>query len=211
MLRAGARVRELWAAGAEAPLRFHGGLGVVRIRRLLSGDHDVMVSALDLRPGDRVLDATAGLCADALVAAHAVGDGGEVVACEASPLLAELLAFGAAHPPGDPPVAAACARLRIVAAEHLAFLRAQPDRSFDQVYFDPMFRRPTGAALDFARLRDLADPRPLERAALEEARRVARRRVVVRDRRESRELVRLGLVPIPGLSRTGATKYGMLP
>jgi len=65
--------------GIEDPFFFHPGLSVVRIKRLLRGDNDIMVQACQLQPGDSFLDCTLGLAADAIVASFVVGDEGRVL------------------------------------------------------------------------------------------------------------------------------------
>lgn len=204
--------RALFLPGTAAPLRHAGALGIVRVRRLLAGEIDVLIEALALQPGERVLDGTAGLCADALVLAHVVGPEGGVVALEASAPLVEVMAFSLAHPHvKDEAVRAAAARIELRHARHEALLPTLPDGAFDVVYLDPMFERPAGASPDFAPLRAVADMAKLTPEVLREARRVARRRVVVKDAFGCARLQQLGLRPIPGLSKGAGRRYGMLP
>jgi hypothetical protein len=197
-------------ATAEAEQRWSAGMGVLRMRRTearLEGrpvsptDRDPFLEAAGICPGDEVLDATLGLGADALVAAAAAGPAGRVVALEASPLLAAWVAEGLHRLEAAP----AAGRIEVRAAEHLAALSALPDRSFDVVVFDPMFRHARAQPGGFELVRALADPRPLEAAALDEARRVARRAVVVKDGAPGWDLARLGLTPLP--SARGAHRY----
>lgn len=202
--------RALWMPGMRQPWRFHGGMAVLRIRRLLAAvEPDPFLLACDLRPGDSFLDCTAGALADAIVAAHAVGSGGRVVAVEASPLLHAVVAHGAAHVRfGEAPIDDALDRIEVRLADHLELLRKLPDRSFDVVYFDPMFCVGTRAPPGFDVVRALADPRPLEAEALAEAMRVARRRVVVQDRRAGGALERLAIPELPVISRHASTRFG---
>jgi hypothetical protein len=67
-----------------------------------------------------------------------------------------------------------------------------------------MFRHPRAATPGFALLRRLADSRPLAREALDRARRVARRGVLVKDGTPGWDLARLGVAPLPG--RRGAER-----
>jgi hypothetical protein len=92
--------------------------------------------------------------------------------------------------------AAAAARIEVVAGDACEVLRELPDRSFDVVAFDPMFRHGREGTPVFALVRRLADPRPLPPEALAHARRVARRAVVVKDGVPGWDLARLGLAPI---------------
>jgi len=198
----------LVAGGLET--RWSPGMGLLRARRLAkvrdgrrAGDasaRDPFVEAAGLVPGDRVLDCTLGLGADALVAAEAVGPGGEVVGLERSPGLAAWVAEGLLRLPYP-----AARRVVVRAAEHGEALAQLPDRSFDVVVFDPMFRHARAAPGGFDAVRALADPSPLAPEALARARRVARRRVVVKDGAPGWDLARLGLVPLP--SARGAHRY----
>ena len=188
----------LWLAGAEHP--FTPGMGALRAKRLARGEsatRDPFLEAAGLVPGDEVLDCTAGLAADAIVAAQAVGPSGRVVALEGSAALAAWADEGLRrldHP--------AARRVRVLCAEHGQFLRGCPPRTFDVVVFDPMFRHPRAQEPAFDPVRRLADPRPLSPEALAAARRVARRWVVVKDGTPGWDLARLGLAPLP--SRRGA-------
>jgi hypothetical protein len=204
--------RALWLPGMTEPWRFHGGMAVLRIRRLIAGgEADPFLLACDVREGDRFLDCTGGACADALVAAHAVGEGGHVEVVEASALLHAVTAHGVAHVRfGEAPIDAALDRMHVTLGDHLDVLRSLPDRSYDTVYFDPMFRESTKAAPGFDVVRALADPRPLAAESLAEARRVARRRVVIQDRRTGGELERLGVPELPVMGRASAVRFGVL-
>jgi SAM-dependent methyltransferase len=215
----------LAAAGADAALvlsaenallvaegethRWSPGMGALRAKRLrarLAGrapdatERDPFLEAAGLREGDRVLDCTLGLGADALVAATAVGPGGGVVGLEASPALAAWVAEGL-HRLGDE----AAARVGVRAGDHAVLLAALPDHSFDVVAFDPMFRHGRAEPAGFDLVRRLAEPRPLSAAALARARRVARRWVIVKDGAPGWDLARLGLAPLP--SARGAHRY----
>ena len=196
-------------ATATADQRWSAGMGLLRMRRTLARlegrpvsptDRDPFLEAAGIRPGDAVLDATLGLGADALVAAAACGPGGRVVALERSPVLAAWVAEGLRRLGVEP-----ARRIEVRAGEHLAALSALPARSFDVVAFDPMFRHARAQPGGFELVRALADARPLAAEAVAEARRVARRWVVVKDGAPGWDLARLGLAPLP--SARGAHRY----
>jgi 16S rRNA (guanine1516-N2)-methyltransferase len=187
----------LFFDGAEH--RYHPGMGALRAKRLALGEGataEPFLAAMELKAADHVLDCTFGLGGDALVAAEAVGPGGRVVGLEASPVLATWTAEGLRRLP-----LAAARRIEVHCQEHGAFLRSLPDRSFDVVFFDPMVRRALAQAPSFDVVRRFGSPSPLDPAALAEARRVARRWVVVRDGAPGRDLARLGLCPLPSRRR----------
>ena len=88
-------------------------------------------------------------------------------------------------------------------ADAAAYLARAEDHSFDVVLFDPMFGRPRKSSAAFAAMRRHADHSPLTAAMLEDARRVARRRVVVKGSRYSSDFKALGLLAAP--ARPNAT------
>ena len=178
--------------------RASAGMALLRLLRARRGETDPLVTAAGLRAGDRVLDATLGLGGDALIASQATA--ARVVGLESSSLLA---AFAQAALRRLPEAAReAGTRIEVVRADHREFLRAQADGSFDVVLLDPMFRRAAEAGPLFELLRAYADHEPLAAATLREARRVARRGVLVKDAAPGPELQRLGLAPL--LSRRSA-------
>lgn len=200
--------RALLAAGG-AEHTWSPGMGALRMKRVLArragapagaATHDPFAEAAGLEPGDHVLDCTAGLAADALVAAAAAGPGGRVTALESSRALAAWTGEGLLRLDAEP-----ARRVEVHAVDHLEFLRAAPARSYDVVTFDPMFRHARAEPGGFDLVRRLADARPLAPEALEEARRVARRWVLVKDGAPGWDLARLGLVPLP--SARGAHRY----
>lgn len=198
----------LIAGGQE--LFFHPGLAKLRIKELAAGKTDQMVKAMGLRPRDRVLDCTVGLAADALVAGYAVGDGGRVLGLEAVTAVALIVGHGLEqYRSGDDPLAEAVRRVDILAADYRQYLPAAPSGSFDVVYFDPMFRSPRPKSSAMAPLRLLAERAPVDAAAVTEALRVARRRVVMKERRDSPEFERLGFRRVVG-GRHSPVAYGVL-
>jgi hypothetical protein len=202
-----ARAATLVLEGEER--RFSPGMGALRAKRLrarLAGrapdatERDPFLEAAGLREGDHVLDCTLGLAADAIVAAVAVGARGRVVGVEASPILAAWVAEGLRRLADE-----AAARVEVRAGDHAEILAGLPERSFDVVVFDPMFRHGRAEPAGFDLVRRLADPRPLASETLRRARRVARRCVVVKDGAPGWDLARLGLAPLP--SARGAHRY----
>lgn len=165
----------------EARLGFHPNMAARRIAgRGAQGDHYLRVAGIG--PGDHVLDCTCGMGADAISAAHAVGDTGRVVALEAAPILADIVATGmAGYAKGSDALITAMRRVEVIAArarEHLATL---PSDSFDVVAFDPMFAWPQDGAHGLDLVRAFAVDDVPDAAVLTEARRVARRCMVMAD------------------------------
>lgn len=172
---------------------FHLNLAKMRIKNLQAGKHDHMIDAMALAPGDTVLDCTLGLASDAVVASFHTGTSGRVVGLEVVPVVAEITRRGlAAYDPEEPEIKAAMARITVINTGYQDYLPGLPDKSFDIVYFDPMFRRPVKASSSMAPLRFLADHMPVPPVMVKEAIRVARKRVVIKEARQSEEFARLG-------------------
>lgn len=190
-------------------LTYHPGMALHRIRALQAGATDPMVEAMGLEGGEQVLDATLGLGSDALVAAYAVGPQGSVTGVEKVPALAALTREGLRRYPWEQPaLAEAAARIRVVAADHRAFMEGCGRGSFDVVYFDAMFERTLSGSSAMAAWRLVADERPLAPEAVALALEVARRRVVVKDRRDSPRLAALSPPRLVG-GRSSRVVYGV--
>lgn len=189
---------------AHGALRFSPGMAMLRIKRIDAGHplDDQVIKLGELRPGDVVLDGTLGLGADALVCAKAVGPSGRVIGVEQSLPLFALVSEGVGGPlpfTGMAPIAC----VHGLAGEVLA---GMGDASVDVVLFDPMFELPKKASPAFEILRRYASFEPLTPATLGQARRVARRWVLVKSGRFTRLLAELGLQPEPG-SRSADVRW----
>lgn len=172
---------------------FHIGMAKLRIKNLRDGKYDHMTDAMGLCPGDAVLDCTLGLGTDAVVSSFVLGAQGRLVGLDSSCIVTELVRRGlAAYNAEDVEIEAAMHRIEVICAEHIDYLRNLPDKSFDIVYFDPMFRYPLKDSSGIAPLRLLANPAPVTIEAISEAIRVARKRVVLKEASSSAEFTRLG-------------------
>lgn len=175
---------------------FHPNNAAFRIKRLERGDTDSMLSICQIQPGDHVLDATLGLGADAIVFAHATGRSGRVVGVESQMLIARLVADGLKHWQNESEtLAIAMRRVEVLAGHHLDVLRNLPDQSFDVVYFDPMFETTVDSSTGINGIRTYANAKTLTGEAVQEACRVARRRVVLKEGNAGRLHERFGFTP----------------
>ena len=87
-------------------------------------------------------------------------------------------------------------RVEVARADYGNFLRGEADDAWDVVYFDPMFATTVAAARGLDMIRRLARAGGPTSADIDQARRVARRRVVMKDRLPGPELERLGFTAI---------------
>jgi 16S rRNA (guanine1516-N2)-methyltransferase len=176
---------------------FHPSTALIRLKRLLRGEPDVLLKLADIHPGDHVLDCTAGLASDAIVFAFAVGDRGQVTALESSKTIAFLVREGLSHyTSGLLEVDQAMRRIQLINIDHTLFLKDLPDKSYDIIYFDPMFRKPIDDSHSISPIRHFANDQSLTLLTIEEAKRVARRRVILKENRDSKEFERLGFQKI---------------
>lgn len=191
---------------------FHPSMAMVRMKRLLKGEKDNMLVASLVREGDQIIDCTMGLASDAIIYSHAVGHTGKVIALESSPIPYLLAREGlTTYESGVPELQEAMSRIQVVQVDHLEYLKSLPDRSADIVYFDPMFRQAAaGSAME--PLRELAEHKALRIEAIDEARRVARRKVVLKEQTGSGEFTRLGFEYRRGTysNRSAKIVYGVI-
>ena len=193
----------------EGELFFHPNMSHLRVKNLRKGQHDNMAQAMGLATGMSVLDCTLGFGADAIVASFVTGEHGRVVGLEKSPLIAAVTSHGlATFDREGEAMTAAMRRIEALNTAAIDYLRAQPDDSFDVVYFDPMFRHPLMQSENMNPLRYAADHDPVSEEMMAEARRVARRRVVLKETSKSTEFARLGFPEIAG-GRYSPVHYGV--
>ncbi len=182
-----------WTKGAEQPLFFHPNMAYVRLQRVLRGENDPLLKAVQANAGDHIVDCTAGFAADAIMLAYAAGASGTVTAIESESNIYILVKEGLRHYKADwGELESIMARIEVTQADYKQWLRSAPANSCDILYFDPMFDRPVEASASFSPLRALANHAPLSEADVHEACRVARRRVVLKARKGSELFARCG-------------------
>lgn len=160
---------------------YHPGTAMFRYKRFKQGDIEPFLTAVQLQPGDSFLDTTLGFGADCLMASVVVGVRGKVMGVEKSPVLSFL--FQQSQQLADlrlPELTAALKRIECVEQDALAFLKLQQDNSFDVVYLDPMFEESIEEATNFKTHKVFAAGDTLSKEWVQEALRVAKRRVVVK-------------------------------
>ncbi|WP_050180660.1 class I SAM-dependent methyltransferase [Domibacillus robiginosus] len=178
--------------GSGAPFFFHPGSAMFRVKRLTGGGEDELVNVCGLAGGMSFLDCTMGPAADSITASAAVGEAGRVQAVEANPLIAHIVREGlASWTDGPAPLLEAMRKIQVQAADYHTYLKGVPDASFDVVYFDPMFETAVDSS-GIAPLRSFASYTDLTIEAVREAKRIARRRVVLKDHFRSERFAKLG-------------------
>lgn len=183
---AGKNRYEYYVKGAAAPFFFHPNSAAFRLKRVARGEQEPLLDACALEAGDSFLDCTLGIGSDSMLAAFAVGNEGRVVGLEANVNVAFIVAKGMqAYDTSELPLTAVMRGIEVVQSEALAFLQTQPTDSFDVVYMDPMFEEVIEEATNFEALRGAGAHITLSEAWVHEAKRVAKKRVVLKAHYES--------------------------
>ncbi|MGE6515869.1 class I SAM-dependent methyltransferase [Lysinibacillus sphaericus] len=178
---AGKNRYDYYAFEASEPFFFHPNSAAFRLKRVARGETDPFLEAMQLITGDSVLDCTLGLAADAMLAAYTVGGAGRVIGTEANPNIAFIVEQGMqTYDTSELPLTACMRQIEVVQAEAVTYLRSLPDNAFDVVYMDPMFEEIIEEANNFQALRSAGEHLTLTEEWVSEARRVAKKRVVLK-------------------------------
>ncbi|WP_243290807.1 class I SAM-dependent methyltransferase [Bacillus sp. FJAT-47783] len=173
---------EYYPIHASQPFFFHPNSAMFRVKRLMKGEKDPFIEAAALSAGMSLLDCTVGLASDSITASFVVGRNGKVIGIEKSSIISYLVQKGLQRWETQvDEVNEAMRKISIIQGDHYAYLQSMPSKSFDVVYFDPMFEETIEAANGIDPLRDIASYGRLSTEVIEEAKRVARSRVVLKD------------------------------
>ncbi|MGT2950810.1 SAM-dependent methyltransferase [Streptococcus cuniculi] len=154
-------------------LFFHPDTALLRIK---SG-RDPLLEIIGEGP-KTICDCTMGLASDSIVMASA---GHQVTAVESSRLIAFIVSRGLQElDTGNEAVNSAMRSIKVVEMDSLSFLRQQPSQSFNVLYFDPMFSETIRESQNLSGLAGLANPSRLTEELLEEAKRVAREKIILK-------------------------------
>ena len=154
---------------------------------------------MNLKRGMKVLDCTLGLGSDAIVESYIVGSEGSVTAIEINPYLAAVVEHGLkTFKDESTDIIDSMRRIKVVNMNYTDFLKSAEANSFDVVSFDPMFRHALERSSNLNSIRSVADHRAVTVEAINEACRVAKCRVVLKENAKSLEFQRLGFEKICG-------------
>ncbi|MHB8984140.1 MAG: class I SAM-dependent methyltransferase [Carboxydocellales bacterium] len=194
----------------EQQFYFHPGMAKLRVQAVERGQQDQFIAATGLEQGFSHLDCTLGLAADAILASYIVGSSGKVVGVESQSLLATLAQEGlGSYSDENRPLIEAMRKIEVINIQAKNYLTSLPDECYDVVYFDPMFRHTKRKSSAMDLLRTFGNPAPIDLSTIQEALRVARLRVVVKEGRGSGVFDELGISRIVG-GKYSAVAYGIL-
>lgn len=173
---------ELYRPGMEKPFFFHPNSAAFRLKRLTKGEQDPLIEVARLNEGDSFLDCTLGLAADSIIASYAVGESGKVLGIEKESDVAFLVQEGLKKfQTAFPELKEAMNRVQVQQADAVAYLKGVPNNQWDIVYIDPMFSTPVGESSNFTPLREVGANSQLTKEWIDEAYRVCKRYVIVKD------------------------------
>ena len=194
---------------SDEPFFFHPSSSVFRVKQLQDGGRDPLVEAAALHAGDTVIDCTLGLGSDSIVMSHAVGAAGRVIGIESEWITSELVREGMrVWTEKDESLNASMRRIEVVHAEALSYLKTCDDASVDVIYFDPMFETTISESVHLNPLRAIANGSPLSDALMNEAKRVASRRIVLKAHFESEWFEQYGFTRLK--RKTSKFHYGYI-
>jgi hypothetical protein len=161
---------------------YHPNMIQVRWQNLDHGDRDLFAEATQLKSGDSILDCTVGFAAEAIIASRLVGASGLIIGLESVAELAAITRNGvASFKMQSKGIQEAMRRVNIVTADYRDYLPKCATSSIDVVYFDPFFpSRMPGSENSVGPLHHFGNASPLCAQSVTEARRVARRRVIIK-------------------------------
>lgn len=190
-------------------VKYHPNFSMVRGKRLLNNENDALVDAAELKPGMSFLDCTMGLAADSVIASLAVGPSGRVTALEQSFILYLLAKEGlASYDTNIEMVNDAMRAIETVYQNHTAYLEKLPDNSFDIVYFDPMFDEEIADSQSLRLITEVTHTETLSQKAIDEAKRVAAKKVVLKDHFRSSRFEQFGFMQ--QVRKTSKVHYGVI-
>lgn len=200
---------QLYHASSKDPYFFHPNLARVRVKALMNGGRDAFIEACGLQKGDTFLDCTLGFASDSIVASYAVGEDGSVTGLEASPVLAYVTSLGLRNwNDEESAIRNAMGRITVKHADHLEYLRSLEDKCVDIVYFDPMFEESIDESNAMQSMSPFADHGLLLIESVEEAKRVSRRKVVLKDHFRSTRFKEFGFRQ--QVRKTSKFHYGII-
>lgn len=190
-------------------VKYHPNFSMVRGKRLLNNENDALVDAAELKPGMSFLDCTMGLAADSVIASLTVGPSGRVTALEQSFILYLLAKEGlASYDTNIEMVNDAMQAIETVYQNHTAYLEKLPDNSFDIVYFDPMFDEEITKSQSLRLITEVTHTETLSQKTIDEAKRVAAKKVVLKDHFRSSRFEQFGFMQ--QVRKTSKVHYGVI-
>lgn len=188
---------------------FHPASSKMRMRNLRHNQRDHLIEILDLRGDELIYDLTLGLGSEAiLMAAHL--DSGKVIGVEGSRHIYTIVKYGMrSYVDQSAWVNESFKRIELINADYKTWIRKQPENACDYCYCDPMFDNPVMTSSGFNPLRPFAVYDRLSQEDVDEMRRVARKKVILKALSRDSLFKDIRTDEIRG-SRTSGVMYGII-
>ena len=177
----------------DAEVFYHPNMASLRIKQLQNQQLDGFITACQLKEGMTFLDCTLGLASDALVALYQVGKTGQVIGVEKSFPLSVIVKEGLTqYLEKELTLAPLQSNLTLINDDNLTYLKTLPDNSVDVIYFDFMFEKTVESSAGIGVIKPLVAYDQLTKEHVEQAKRVARNRIVVKSSHKNAMVEALG-------------------
>jgi 16S rRNA G966 N2-methylase RsmD len=188
---------ELYLPNEKHPIFFHPNSAMFRVKRLINGNHDPLIDACKLTEGMSFLDCTLGLGSDSIVASFGVGERGSITSLEGNKAIAHLVKTGLKT--WESQLSVMDKAMRAITVEftlYQEYLKTCKNHSIDVIYFDPMFEESIQGSAGLVGVKKLALYDDITKETIQEAKRVAIKRIVLKDHWKSHRFEKLGFTPI---------------
>ena len=184
---------ELHNKDSHEPYFFHPNVAMIRAKRLLKGEQDPLIEVSGLHEGDSFLDCTLGFGSDSIIASLVVGVSGKVIGIESSTILAYIVKQGLqSWSSQNQRIDQAMRKVEVVNSNHLDTLKSMSAKSVDVIYFDPMFEESIPESNAIQAMSYHCNHETITADTIEEAKRVARKSIVLKDHFRSERFQKLG-------------------
>lgn len=194
---------ECYQNSGEESFFFHPNSAMFRLKRVARGESDPFLDATGLDKGMSFLDCTIGLASDSILASYKIGIDGKVIGTEENNIVAFIVKQGLqTWQTGNEHFDNALRGIQVENMNHLQYLQTCLDNQFDVIYFDPMFEEDVNKSDGIQELKKLACYSDITEEIINEAKRVARCRVVLKDHFRSKRFEAFGFEVIKRKSAT---------
>ncbi len=166
----------------DKELFYHPSMAMLRIKRILKGEEDIFTIMLGQISGFNILDCTLGFGSDALIFSFLAGENGSVTALEKNKIIYTIVADGLkGNYQKWEEINQYTNGINPLNIDYTDFLYNSQPKSFDIVYFDPMFEKPINQSVHLEPLRAFAEEMPLKKEVVEQAKIVAKKYVIIKN------------------------------
>ncbi|MCA1030393.1 class I SAM-dependent methyltransferase [Bacillus timonensis] len=184
---------EIHSRDNNAPFFYHPNSAMFRMKRIIKGEKDPFLSCVNIQRGKSFLDCTVGLGSDSILASYIVGENGKVIGLEANKFISYIVKKGLETWTTNLEVMnKSMRRIKIEHSTYEEFLIQSPDKSYDVIYFDPMFEEDIEESNGINPLKAQAHYSRWSDEIIWHAKRVARERIVLKDHWKSDKFQKFG-------------------